>query len=126
VCRIEQQLLPPEPYDAGMVKEKHTNQPDGGTLAELTKETNRPRTTASVRKAQELSAAATRPVHPNECVYNRETKEYGLIRQVHEKNGLVMYEVRIPAIPDSLKWGFFVSDWAEAALEPSDKKFVRW
>jgi hypothetical protein len=124
--RIEQRLLPTEPYDPCMVNEKHNRHPDDATLAELTKETNRPRVTASVRKALEVSAAANRPFHPNQCVYNRETKEHGLIREVYEKNGVLMYEVRIPAMPDSLKWGYFVSDWAEGVLEPSEKTFVRW
>jgi hypothetical protein len=77
---IEQRMLRPESYDACVVNEKHKNQPDDVTLAELAKEMTKPRITASSRKALELSAAAIRPFHANECFYNLETKEYGHIR----------------------------------------------
>jgi hypothetical protein len=63
---IEQRLRPRQPYDAYRVNEKHKNQSDDVTLAELTKEMNESRTTASARKALELAAAAIRPFHPNE------------------------------------------------------------
>jgi hypothetical protein len=109
-----------------MRNEKHKNHPEEATRAEVTKEMNKPRMTASARKTLELSAAAIRPFHANECVYNRETKEHGLIRDAYEKNGVIMYEVRIPASPDSLKRRFFVSDRAEGVLEPSDKILERW
>jgi hypothetical protein len=43
---IELRFLPPEPYDADTVNEKHKNHPGNVTLAELAKEANKPRITA--------------------------------------------------------------------------------
>jgi hypothetical protein len=40
-----------------------------------------------------------------------------------------MYKVWLPATPNTLRWGRFVSDWAEGVLEPWDKiasESARW
>jgi hypothetical protein len=60
----------------------------------------------------------------DQCVYNRDTKEHGLIREVYEQYGVIVYVVWIPATPHSLRFGHHVSDWAETVLEPSDKVLV--
>jgi hypothetical protein len=91
------------------------------TLASVSQEMAEPRMTASVRKAFRKFPANNCLFDPNDCVYNRATKEYGLIKQVYEKDGVTMYKVWLPATPSLLGWGHFVSDWAEGVLEPSDK-----
>jgi len=92
---------------------------DGSTLASVRREMARPRMTTSVRKFLE-SAPTDRPFEPNEYVYNRDTKENGLIRQVYEMDGVTVYNVWIPSTPDLLRGGYLVSDWAESVLELSD------
>jgi hypothetical protein len=58
----------------------------------------------------------------DQCVYNRDTKEHGLIREVYEQDGGIVYVVWLPATtPHSLRFGHNVSDWDEGVLEPSDK-----
>jgi hypothetical protein len=99
-----------------MANEKHS---DDVTLVEVAKEMAEPRMSASARKALGTSASANRPFRFDEGVYNRNTKEYGVVRQVYEKDGVTMYKVWLPATPNSLRWGHFVSDWAEGVLEPS-------
>jgi hypothetical protein len=104
-----------------MVDENNKGDLYAATLARVTKEMNEPRMVASVRKTPGTSASATRPFRFDEGVYNRNTKEHGLVRQVYEKDGVTMYRVWLPATTDSLRGGHFVSDWAESVLEPSDK-----
>jgi hypothetical protein len=53
-------------------------------------------------------------------VYNRNTKEDGAIRKVHETNGAMMYEVAVPKNRDTWVSGFYISDWSEDALQPSN------
>jgi hypothetical protein len=108
-----------------MANERHKTRPDEATLAEVTKEMNEPRMAASVRKALGTAAAVNRPFRSDDCVYNRETKEHGLVKQVYAREGVTMYKVWLPAMPDLLRWGHFVSDWAEGVLEPSDKMLVQ-
>jgi hypothetical protein len=81
--------------------------------------------TASVGKTRETSAPGRCRFRPEECVYNQDTKEHGLIGEVYEKDGVIMYQVWLPATPNSLRWGHLVSDWAEGVLEPSDRILVR-
>jgi len=108
-----------------VTKKGDRNQHDGAALGGDAKEPAEPRTATSVRKTAETSAPVSCRFCAEECVYNRDTKEHGLIREVYEKDGIIMYEVWLPAASDSLRWGHFVSDWAEGVLEPSDKIVVR-
>lgn len=108
-----------------MTKKGDRNQHDGVALGGDANEPAEPRTAASVRKTAEASAPVSCRFRAEECVYNRDTNEHGLIREVYEKDGIIMYEVWLPATTDSLRWGHFVSDWAEGVLEPSDKIIVR-
>ena len=89
------------------------------TLASVAAAMAKCRMTASVRKTLGTFAANCL-FHPDECVYNRDTKEHGLVMQAYEKDGVTMYKVWLPATPNSLRWGHFVSDWAEDVLELSD------
>jgi hypothetical protein len=108
-----------------MANEHDRNDLDDATLASVAKEMDEPRMTASVRKTLRTPAASTRPFRLNEGVHNRNTKEHGLVRQVYEKDGVTMYKVWLPATTNSLRWGYFVSDWAEGVLEPSDNVLVK-
>ncbi len=58
--------------------------------------------------------------YPRNLLFNRNTKEDGAVRRVYEKNGGVMYEVAVPAHGDSWASGFYLSDWAEDVLQPSN------
>jgi hypothetical protein len=59
-----------------------------------------PRVIASVRNASEPPAAATSPFRPGDLLYNRNTKEDGLVTQVYEKDGVTMYEVLVSGKPN--------------------------
>jgi hypothetical protein len=78
-------------------------------------------THGSAWKALDISVPANCRFRTEDWVYNRDTNEHGLIRLVYEKDGVIMYEAWLPATPNSLRWGHFVSDWAEGVLEPSDR-----
>jgi hypothetical protein len=118
-------LFQRKPYHLKVTKKGDKNQHDGAPLGGDTKEPAELRTAASARKTAEASAPVKCRFRAEECVYNRDTKEHGLIREVYEKDGIIMYEVWLPATPNSLRWGHFVSDWTEGVLEPSDKLLVR-
>ena len=53
-------------------------------------------------------------------LFNRNTKEDGIVRRVYELNGAVMYEVFVPAKADSWASGCYISDWAEDVLQASN------
>jgi len=78
-----------------------------------------PRMTESVRRILAKSARANVSFRPNQWVYNRNTKEEGLVRRVYENDGITMYRVWLLAGTVSLAWGYVVSDWAEGVLESS-------
>ncbi len=52
-------------------------------------------------------------------VYNRNTKEDGVIRRAYESNCTAMYEVAVPLRGDSWAGGYYISDWAEDVLQIS-------
>lgn len=52
-------------------------------------------------------------------LFNRKTKEDGVVLRVYEKNGAAMYEVCVPAKRDSWASGLYFSDWKEDVLQPS-------
>jgi hypothetical protein len=108
-----------------MANESDRNRQDDASFGGDAKELAEPRTAASAGKTPETSTAVKCRFHPEECVYNRDTKELGLVREVYEKDGVIMCGVWLPATPNSLRWGHFVSDWVEDVLEPSDKILVR-
>jgi len=60
-----------------------------------------------------------------DLVYNRNTKEDGVIRRIYETNGVAMYEVAVPQQPDSWEAGFYVSDWAEDVLRLSTRASLK-
>jgi hypothetical protein len=95
------------------------------TLAHIAKEMARPLMTDGVWQILGQSAAARCLFHPDDCVYNQNTKEHGLVRRVYEKDGVTTYEVWLPATPGSLQWGHLVSDWTETVLELSDNLLLR-
>ena len=80
---------------------------------------------ASVRKTLGSFSAADCLFRPDDCVYNQDTKEHGLVKQVYEKDGVTRYKVWLPATLELLRWGHFVSDWAEGVLGLSDNILLR-
>ena len=57
-------------------------------------------------------------------LYNSITKEFGAVRQAHERDGVIIYEVAVPK--DGKSWiGFYLSDWPEDALELSDNENLK-
>jgi hypothetical protein len=84
------------------------------------KATTGPRTMKFPRNTVRTPRAVYCRFRPEQWVYNRDTKEHGLVRHVYEKNGVTMYKAWLPARPDLLRWGHFVSDWAEDVLERAD------
>jgi hypothetical protein len=57
----------------------------------------------------------------NQILFNRNTKEKGMVGRVYELNGVTMYEVRVPLDFQGLSIGSNVSDWAEDVLEPEQR-----
>ncbi len=53
-----------------------------------------------------------------DLVYNRNTKEDGVIRRAYNSNGARMYEVAVPQRGDSWTGGYYISDWAKDVLQP--------
>src|ERR1700684_3940337 len=80
-----------------------------------------PRVTASSRHTARTSASAGCRFRLEQWVYNRDTKEHGLVRDVYKKDGVIMYKAWLPVAPNLLHWGHFVSAWAEGVLEPVDE-----
>jgi hypothetical protein len=95
------------------------------TLAHVAQEMAEPLMTAAVWKTLGKFAAANCLFRTDDCVYNQNTKEHGLVRQVYERDGVTMYKVWLPATPGSMQWGHLVSDWAEGVLELSDNLLLR-
>jgi len=60
-----------------------------------------------------------------DLVYNRDTKEDGLIRRTYETNGAAKYEVAVPLTRDSWGGGYCISDWAENVLQPSSNERLK-
>jgi hypothetical protein len=57
-----------------------------------------------------------------DLVYNRNTKEDGIIRRAYESNCAAMYEVAVPQMGDSWAGGYYISDWAEDVLRLSSNE----
>ena len=60
-----------------------------------------------------------------DLVYNRNTKEDGAIRRIYETNGAATYEVAVPQQTDSWAGGFYISDWVEDVLQPSNNERLK-
>ena len=60
-----------------------------------------------------------------DLVYNRNTKEDGTIRRIYATNGAAMYEVAVPQQADSWAGGFYISDWVEDVLQPSNNERLK-
>ncbi len=60
-----------------------------------------------------------------DLVYNRNTKEDGVIRRAYKSNGAAMYEVAVPQRGDSWAGGYYISDWAEDVLQPSSNERLK-
>jgi hypothetical protein len=88
------------------------------TLAEVRKEMAQPRRAASVRNYMEF--LMIEKFGKGTFLHNPDTKEDGLVSRVYQTNGRTMYEVWVPAKPDTWLGGHYVSDWAEIKLELSD------
>ena len=59
-------------------------------------------------------------------VHNRDTKEDGLVRRVYQADsGETMYEVAVPAGPNTWPGSHYVSDWAESRLKLSDNAALK-
>ena len=58
-------------------------------------------------------------------MYNRTTKEDGVIRRAYESNGAAMYEVAVPQRGDSWAGGYYISDWAEDVLQLSSNERLK-
>jgi hypothetical protein len=57
----------------------------------------------------------------DQILFNRNTKEKGMVGRVYELNGVTMYEVRVPLDFKGFSIGSNVSDWAENVLEPEQR-----
>lgn len=125
VCCIGHHRFRLESYDNQMANKNDRSHLNELTLASVAREMAEPRMTASVRKTLGTSAPADRPFRRKEYVYNRDTNEHGLVRQVYERDGVTMYKAWLPLTPDLLQWGHFVSDWAESVLELSDNMLLK-
>jgi hypothetical protein len=108
-----------------MADENDKNNPDDVAVGGVAEEMAEPRTAELVRKTPGTPAAANCQFRVDDCVYNRNTEEHGLVKQVYEMDGVTMCKVWLPAGPDLLRWGHFVSDWAEGELELSDNLLLR-
>jgi hypothetical protein len=108
-----------------MAMKNGRNHLDEATFASVAGEMSQSRMTASVRKTLGTFPAVNCLFRRDECVYNRDTKEHGLVKQVYEKDGVTMYKVWLPATLELLRWGHFVSDWAEGVLDLSDNVLLR-
>ena len=53
----------------------------------------------------------------DQLLFNRNTKEKGIVGRVYESNGVTMYEVRVPVDYRGFLIGSNVSDWAEDLLD---------
>ena len=60
-----------------------------------------------------------------DLVYNRNTKEDGVIRRAYKSNGTAMYEVAVPQRGNSWAGGYYISDWAEDVLQPSTNALLK-
>jgi hypothetical protein len=65
-----------------MANENDKNHLYDAILARVTKEMDQPRMSACVRETLGTPAATTRPFRLNEGISHRNTKEYGVVRQV--------------------------------------------
>jgi hypothetical protein len=54
----------------------------------------------------------------DQILFNRNTKEKGMVGRIYELNGVTMYEVRVRPDFQGFSIGSNVSDWAEDLLEP--------
>jgi hypothetical protein len=54
--------------------------------------------------------------HVGQSLYNRKTKEDGLIRHVFASDGIITYEVWVPKESNSWKAGHWISRWFERGL----------
>jgi len=92
---------------------------DDATLSAVTKEMAKPRLAASVRRGiGKTTMNAQAKFSIGVLLHNRNTKEDGLVKRVYQVGGSAMYEVSIPATPDT----YYTSDWGESALEVSKNK----
>jgi len=57
-----------------------------------------------------------------DLLYNRNTKEDGIIRRAYESNYAAMNEVAVPQMGDSWVGGYYISDWAEDVLRLSSNE----
>jgi hypothetical protein len=108
-----------------MADENDKNNLDDVALGGVAEEMAESRTAAPVRKTPRTRAAANSQFRVEDSVYNRNTGEHGLVRQVYQMDGITMYKVWLAAGPGLLRWGHFVSDWAEGVLELSDNLLLR-
>ena len=60
-----------------------------------------------------------------DLVYNRDTREDGLIRRVYERDGAARYEVAVPLMKDSWGRGYCISDWDENVLQLSNNEDLK-
>jgi hypothetical protein len=88
------------------------------TLAEVQKEMDEPRRTASVRNNMEIFMIEK--FREGMLLHNPETKEDGLVSRAYQSDGQTMYEVCVPVTRVTWANGYYVSDWAERKLEISD------
>jgi hypothetical protein len=57
----------------------------------------------------------------DQILFNRNTKEKGMVGRVYELSGVTMYEVRVWVDFQGFSIGSNVSDWAEDVLEPEQR-----
>ena len=78
-------------------------------------------TPPSVVKGMALKATGHYRVakfHAGQLLYNRKTKEDGLISRIFADHGIIMCEVWVPKEPNSWKAGYWISRWFELVLKP--------
>lgn len=71
-----------------------------------------------------LKGLMTNKFQLRDLVYNRDTREDGLIRRVYERNGAATYEVAVPLMKDSWARGYCISDWSEDVLQLSNNELL--
>jgi hypothetical protein len=62
--------------------------------------------------------------HVGQLLYNRKTKEDGLISGVFADHGIIMCEVGVPKEPNSWKAGYWISRWFELVLRLSGNEHL--
>ena len=121
-----------------MFYKKKENRLWDATFLAVVKEMAKPHLVASVRAALTQTVASgmygfrrlathgcRKPkFHTGQLVYNRSTKEDGLVSRVFADDGIITYEVWVPQITDSWAPGHWISHWLGHLVQLSGNKHL--